>query len=524
MRNASPNYGARISQEEFKIGGGAAMFDGKGSYYNLADFSPVEGDGARSVSLWVRGKTPSGTKPNILFLGWGDVGTNARSRCDFGLENSNDAMLRLEFHNDAVVSTAQSVNFLDGAWRHLIFTYDGKEVRFYVDGEQYGAPQHHSLPLTTGTNALGTVIGTGIREAWAGEVRLKRWLNGFIDDVGIWDEPLTATDAALINGLGRISETDLRWLDPARELWRGKVGDSARINGRTWEKVNGLAGRPGVWLRTERENRAGSFIVLNDSGEGLRISLRWWESSVFRWSIVTCLGAVVVWSLAWTLARIRWRMQLRQMEAKERSEQERRRIAQDLHDELGSRLTDIMQLGDLATKQKLSAEELTAQFAAVAAKARDLVGAMDEVVWTANPVNDVLPRLADYLSTFMQSFLRPKGIASRIEIMDDLPVIPLDPKVRHNLLLAVKEALNNAVKYSGATEVWLRVHCDASELCVSIHDNGCGFDPATVCQGNGLMNLRERLAALGGTTEIQTRPGEGVKIQFKLPRDRAAGK
>ena len=100
----------------------------------------------------------------------------------------------------------------------------------------------------------------------------------------------------------------------------------------------------------------------------------------------------------------------------------------------------------------------------------------------------------------------------------DLPKLPLRSDVRHNVFLAVKEALNNVLKHSGATEVWLRLKLVDARVWVEIEDNGHGFNPETVPPGgNGLSNMKSRLAECGGRAELTSHPGHGVKLRFVFP-------
>ena len=96
-----------------------------------------------------------------------------------------------------------------------------------------------------------------------------------------------------------------------------------------------------------------------------------------------------------------------------------------------------------------------------------------------------------------------------------LPPIPLRAEVRHNVFLAVREALSNALKHSHCTEVWLKMKFAGEEVCLEVEDNGQGFDPGqTKAGGNGLENLRTRLAECGGTALFTSAPGKGTKVKF----------
>jgi signal transduction histidine kinase len=156
--------------------------------------------------------------------------------------------------------------------------------------------------------------------------------------------------------------------------------------------------------------------------------------------------------------------------------------------------------------------------ARIAQRAQVLAATTDEIVWTLNPRNDSLRDLAGYLSDFAQSFLRASPARCRLDVTEALPEAPVSAGARHNLLLAFKEALNNAVKHSGATEVWVRIQAAPGMLRVAVEDNGRGFGTGPEAgKGDGLVNMRERLAAVGGRTEITSVPGKGTQACFLLP-------
>jgi signal transduction histidine kinase/ligand-binding sensor domain-containing protein len=246
---------------------------------------------------------------------------------------------------------------------------------------------------------------------------------------------------------------------------------------------------------------------------------RFWEGLWFQCLCGLVLLAAVGGSVR-AVERAKTRRRLERLELQQTMEKERLRIARDLHDDLGSGLTEIMLLGEVARRESPAAGQ--AQIGIITDKARRLAAAMDEVVWTVNPKNDTVPNLASYLSDYAREFFSAASMRCRIDMADALPASPLPAQARHGLLLAVKEALNNAAKHSGATEVWLRIRCEAGELRVEVEDNGRGFDASAVTAGgNGLDNLRARLAAVGGQTEIISRPGRGTTVRLRLPLESA---
>jgi signal transduction histidine kinase/streptogramin lyase len=220
----------------------------------------------------------------------------------------------------------------------------------------------------------------------------------------------------------------------------------------------------------------------------------------------------------WVTGRARLRRRLEKIEAQNALERERHRIAQDLHDDLGTSLTEISLLSAVARSPSASSQEVKARLEGIADKSHEMVKALDEIVWAVNPKNDSLPSLASYLCHFVQEFLEATLIRVRLEVPADLPSIPLNADQRHTLFLVVKEAVANAAKHSQATELWLRLNCVADKLQLSVEDNGRGFDTARVETGrNGLTNMQDRMAGIGGVCEFQSGPGNGTNVRFELP-------
>lgn len=237
----------------------------------------------------------------------------------------------------------------------------------------------------------------------------------------------------------------------------------------------------------------------------------WWFASL---CFLALAGSI------WLLHRLRLRVvsKLMRLEQQNALARERSRIAQDLHDDLGANLTEISFLSTLLARQA-GPDGGAAHLGQIHRTARHLLQALDEIVWATNPKNDTLDSLLGYLAHFAQEFLGTVNIACRLDLPAQPPPIRLSAELRHNLFLAVKEALNNAVKYSAATEIWIRLSLEAGEIMLSVEDNGRGFVPEEVQgDGNGLLNMSQRLAAVGGRFEIRSAPGQGTSVRFRIPR------
>jgi signal transduction histidine kinase len=199
--------------------------------------------------------------------------------------------------------------------------------------------------------------------------------------------------------------------------------------------------------------------------------------------------------------------------------QERARIARDLHDDLGSSLTEISMLSTASPILKLTPGEASERMDSIAVKSRSLLYALDEIVWAVDPQRDTLASVAQYLASYTEDFLAGLKVACRVQIPNSFPDQVVSGEVRHHLFLAVKEALNNAIRHGGATEIGFQVRVLETRLLISITDNGNGFNTSRISNGHGLTNLRNRLEQLHGHCELESSPGKGttVSLQLMLP-------
>jgi signal transduction histidine kinase/ligand-binding sensor domain-containing protein len=261
--------------------------------------------------------------------------------------------------------------------------------------------------------------------------------------------------------------------------------------------------RDGVW---GRGGDAVTFTVLPFYWQ------TWWFMGVF---LVT-FGGIVAWTVGLAMRR-RHRRHLNLVRQLHASERARTQIARDIHDDLGSSLTEIGLLGALAARETTPPAEARQQTARMMARAEELARKLDETVWAVNPKNDSLKHLATYLCHLAREFLEPTAIRCRLDVAADLPDTPLTAEVRHHLFLAAKEAINNAVKHSGASELWLRMRVGEGVFNLEIEDNGRGVPAeATGESGNGLRNMAARMEEIGGEYQLVTAPAGGTTVRLRL--------
>ncbi len=243
-----------------------------------------------------------------------------------------------------------------------------------------------------------------------------------------------------------------------------------------------------------------------------------WERRLVRVAAGVLLVAGLV---AGVLIRERGRSQRRlaQLQAERALENERSRIAQDIHDDLGASLTRIAWLGALTETDQAAPDKVQTHARKITSYARQMLQSLDEIVWAVNPRNDTLQSLVQYVSYYANETFGPTTINCRFEAAPDLPALNLSSELRHDLFLVVKEALNNILKHAAATRAQIRITTDRSELKLTIEDDGRGFDPTATPagrQGHGLTGLRRRLERAGGNFHCESATGRGTKLTFSV--------
>jgi signal transduction histidine kinase len=209
------------------------------------------------------------------------------------------------------------------------------------------------------------------------------------------------------------------------------------------------------------------------------------------------------------------------LEAQQALDRERARIARDIHDDVGSTLTRIVLLSELAAREPAQTYTQDGHLAGIASAAREITRRLDEIVWAINPRNDTLDALITYLSKLVTDQARAAGLRCRLDLPPTLPTWPINGTARHNIFLACKEAIHNAIKHAAATQLQLRLTLQEGGLLLEICDDGVGLHAALPeSTGDGLLNLRERLAASGGACEFSSVPGRGTVVGLRLPCSR----
>lgn len=196
-------------------------------------------------------------------------------------------------------------------------------------------------------------------------------------------------------------------------------------------------------------------------------------------------------------------------------ERVRTRVATDLHDDIGSDLSEIAILTELARKD--GQPESRRILAEIGERARGLVDSMSDIVWSTDPHKDDLASLVQRIRRFAANTLESRGIGWSLESEESLEALPLDPERRRQVLMIVKEALTNVARHADCAHASVRLFRSDGVVTIEIEDDGKGFE-LSAGAGHGLENMRSRAASQGGTLEVDSRPsGGGTRVTARVP-------
>ena len=273
-----------------------------------------------------------------------------------------------------------------------------------------------------------------------------------------------------------------------------------------------------------------SFNILIDTGRDVRVLSRppWWTFRRVMTAFALLIGvlmAALVWinllhqKVEQRTAQLGDQIRQRQRVEHERAiEQERSRLAHDLHDDLGAGLTEMNILSSLVNNPAIAVDKKNNYASKMSELAHRMVGSLDEIVWAENPLYDTVFTLADFFESYARRLLEPASVGCIFTVADNVPDHPLDPRIRQEIFLTFKEALTNVVKHAGASAVQVNLSVEGDDLLVILSDDGCGIKSERHAVGaDGIANMQARLAAVGGRCDIQSDPEKGTTVRIRAP-------
>ena len=194
----------------------------------------------------------------------------------------------------------------------------------------------------------------------------------------------------------------------------------------------------------------------------------------------------------------------------------RLRIATDLHDDLGSGLTQVSLYSELI--RRASEPQVAAWAEQVGDQARSLSEGCATSFWAIHPQHESWESLESRIKDYAVALLAPRDIRLDMQGTAERTSPPgLSTDVRHNVLLLVKEALHNAVRHAGSRSIEIRWDITTNRLLLTVRDDGAGFKPFRESGGNGLENFRRRAAAIRAELRLDTAPGDGTRVEVDVP-------
>lgn len=205
----------------------------------------------------------------------------------------------------------------------------------------------------------------------------------------------------------------------------------------------------------------------------------------------------------------------------------RNKIAQDLHDNVGSTLSSISVYSQVAKiyNQQQRTGELQQTLEKIGVTSSEMISEMSDIVWAINPRNDNMNTILQRMESYARPLLTSQGIVFHFTTDPAVKNVNLEMTRRKNFYLIFKEAVNNAIKYSGCKNLEVTIHIRNHQLELMVKDDGIGFDTEKVhihasqsLSGNGLRNMEMRAAEMKGNLVMHSAPGKGtaIKLQFAI--------
>lgn len=377
------------------------------------------------------------------------------------------------------------------AWGYSAFNTAERGMSNRVEGE-FNFNSAHPEPANLGLFWPYEVVHHGVERTIVFRVQ---YIPGDDDIVTVWLEP----------NLGR-GATDKNQPENITTKFRAKATfDQIRLRQNPGPDHDGGNG----WVFSDM-----AIATSFDDFVTVRFWQTWWFITLAAFSLLVGVGTTVR-----VVEKRKFQHQLRRAEQERALERERGRIAQDLHDELGSSLTRISLLSGLLRADKDRPDQVDAHASKLSLSADQTVRALEEIVWAVRPGSDTLQSLVDYITHFAGELFEGTPTRCRLDLPDQLPAQPLPPDLRHNIFLIVKEALTNILKHAGAHEVHLQIKTGVRTFEIVIADDGKGFNVNSAASNgrhNGLENMRRRAGTAGGQLTVTSNPGKGTQVKFRV--------
>jgi signal transduction histidine kinase len=255
--------------------------------------------------------------------------------------------------------------------------------------------------------------------------------------------------------------------------------------------------------RYETEKKEKEIQLLNKDNEIKGLAIK--KQSVLRNSLI---GGTILIIIIGLLLFNRYRIS-----EKNKHQAERMRISSDLHDEIGSTLSSISMYSSYAKEKPSATENILEE---ISSSSREMIDDMNDIIWAINPRNDSFEKTVERLHNYASRIAQSKNIVLDFRSGNAPHDVPLSMEQRKNLYLICKEAINNAVKYSGCKNLIVTFEKNKKHLFAEMGDDGKGFDTDGSYDGNGLKNMKQRSADMHAQLSVSSGAGSGTKIKLQM--------
>lgn len=246
----------------------------------------------------------------------------------------------------------------------------------------------------------------------------------------------------------------------------------------------------------------------------ITINPPFWESWWFR-AFVTVALILITIIITKLIAQRRLKRRIERLEQREALNQERERIAREMHDDIGAGLTQISLISE--NIQRNTEKTNRAKASEIGEISRSLISNISEIIWSLNPENKSFPQLISYLRDQIHKQLEYSPIHYQIEFPEKIPNLLLTTAQRRNILMITKEIIRNSIRHSGASNLSVKLEIQSEQLSFEIADNGTGFSKEQIHSGNGLRNIQKRVSEIKGSLHIDSHVHHGTSFQFTIP-------
>jgi signal transduction histidine kinase len=306
------------------------------------------------------------------------------------------------------------------------------------------------------------------------------------------------------------------------------MDDAARERVAGWQEGSAVAVTGLCEMDIRRADRLSFFAIegftlLLAAPGGLRVlqAPPWWTPRRSLTALAAALGAlalILAWS--WTLRRRVKKQsaiigkQLQQVAVQD----ERARIARDMHDEIGGKLARLSVIGEMMANESANGGSKLPQIRELTRGVREAAGELEQVIWSVDPRHDTLDGVAHRVYQFAEEYFADTPIECVFGEFPPLPDVAMNPEDRADLIAAFRESITNVLKHSGARHVEISIHMDGRNFEIRVSDDGCGLDSSAAAGslGNGLANMKTRMRKIGGELSVESSAGQGTTLRFRL--------